>query len=223
MKLSKETLNIFKNYSTINSNILVNPGNTISTVTPAKNLMAEAKVAETFDVEFGVWDLSKFLGTISLFQDPDFEFNKEFVLIRSGTGSCVKYYYAEPSLLTVPTKKVQMPETVVSFNLTESSFSEIQRASSVLQLPDLSIQSKDGVILAVVIDGSDPSSNDYSIELGLNETGANFDFRFKIENLKFIPGDYTVNITEKIVSEFVNTSVDLTYWVALESSSTYIG
>lgn len=223
MKLSKETLNIFKNYSTINSNILVNPGNTISTVTPAKNLMAEAKVAETFDVEFGVWDLSKFLGTISLFQDPDFEFNKKFVLIRSGTGSCVKYYYAEPSLLTVPTKKVQMPETVVSFNLTESSFSEIQRASSVLQLPDLSIQSKDGVILAVVIDGSDPSSNDYSIELGLNETGANFDFRFKIENLKFIPGDYTVNITEKIVSEFVNTSVDLTYWVALESSSTYIG
>tara|TARA_R110002020_G_scaffold221133_1_gene429159 strand:- start:18060 stop:18731 length:672 start_codon:yes stop_codon:yes gene_type:complete len=223
VKLSKETLNIFKNYSTINSNILVNPGNTISTVTPAKNLMAEAKVAETFDVEFGVWDLSKFLGTISLFQDPDFEFNKKFVLIRSGTGSCVKYYYAEPSLLTVPTKKVQMPETVVSFNLTESSFSEIQRASSVLQLPDLSIQSKDGVILAVVIDGSDPSSNDYSIELGLNETGANFDFRFKIENLKFIPGDYTVNITEKIVSEFVNTSVDLTYWVALESSSTYIG
>ncbi|HCT54547.1 MAG TPA: hypothetical protein DF712_19045, partial [Balneola sp.] len=125
VKLSKETLNIFKNYSTINSNILVKPGNTISTVTPAKNLMAEAKVAETFDVEFGVWDLSKFLGTISLFQDPDFEFNDEFVLIRSGTGSCVKYYYAEPSLLTVPTKTVQMPETVVSFNLTESSFSEI--------------------------------------------------------------------------------------------------
>ena len=223
VKLSKETLNIFKNYSTINSNILVKPGNTISTVTPAKNLMAEAKVAETFDVEFGVWDLSKFLGTISLFQDPDFEFNDEFVLIRSGTGSCVKYYYAEPSLLTVPTKTVQMPETVVSFNLTESSFSEIQRASSVLQLPDLSIQSKDGVILAVVVDGSDPSSNDYSIELGLNETDADFDFRFKIENLKFIPGDYTVNITEKIVSEFVNTSVDLTYWVALESSSTYTG
>ncbi|HCT54546.1 MAG TPA: hypothetical protein DF712_19040, partial [Balneola sp.] len=76
---------------------------------------------------------------------------------------------------------------------------------------------------AVVVDGSDPSSNDYSIELGLNETDADFDFRFKIENLKFIPGDYTVNITEKIVSEFVNTSVDLTYWVALESTSTYTG
>ena len=74
-----------------------------------------------------------------------------------------------------------------------------------------------------MVDGSDPSSNDYSIELGLNETDADFDFRFKIENLKFIPGDYTVNITEKIVSEFVNTSVDLTYWVALESSSTYTG
>ena len=223
MKFSKQTFEILKNFSTINSNILVKPGNTLSTITGAKNVMSEAKVAEEFDVEFGIWDLSKFLGTISLFQDPDFEFSEKYVLIRSASGSCVKYYYSEPSLLTVPTKRLDMPDTVVSFVLPDSVFKEILRAASVLQLPDLAIRSKDGAIVAVVLDKTEPTSNDYTIDVGINETGAEFDFHFKIENLKFIPGDYTVNITEKVVSEFVNSGIDVTYWVALESTSNYTG
>jgi len=223
VKFSRQTFEILKNFSTINSNILVKPGNLLSTITGAKNVMAEAKVPEQFDVEFGIWDLSKFLGTISLFQDPDFEFEDKYVLIKSASGSCVKYYYSEPSLLTVPTKKLAMPDTVVSFNLSDSVFKEILRAASVLQLPDLAIQSKNGAIAAVVLDKSEPTSNDYSIDVGVNDTGAEFDFHFKIENLRFIPGDYTVNITEKVVSEFVNTSIDVTYWVALESTSNYNG
>lgn len=223
MKFSKQTFEILKNFSTINSNILVKPGNTLSTITGAKNVMSEAKVAEEFDVEFGIWDLSKFLGTISLFQDPDFEFSEKYVLIRSASGSCVKYYYSEPSLLTVPTKRLDMPDTVVSFVLPDSVFKEILRAASVLQLPDLAIRSKDGAIVAVVLDKTEPTSNDYTIDVGINEAGAEFDFHFKIENLKFIPGDYTVNITEKVVSEFVNSGIDVTYWVALESTSNYTG
>ena len=144
-------------------------------------------------------------------------------MIRSVTGSCVKYYYSEPSLLTVPVRRLEMPDTVISFNLPNSVFNEILKAASVLQLPDLAIRSVGGRIVAVVLDNKEPTSNDYSIELGDNDTNAEFDFHLKIENLKFIPGDYTVNITEKIVSEFVNTSVDVSYWVALEYSSKYTG
>ena len=223
MKFSKKTFEILKNFSTINSNILVKPGNKIGTITPSKNVMAEAVVDEDFGVEFGIWDLSKFLGTISLFQDPEFEFESKCVLVKSSTGSCVKYYYSEPSLLTVPQKRLTMPDTVVSFNLTQSTFNEIQRAASVLQLPDLAIRSVNGSIVATVLDINEPTSNDYEIVVGVNDTESEFDFHFKIENLRFIPGDYTVNITEKIVSEFVNTAVDVTYWVALESTSKYSG
>jgi|TARA_R110001583_G_scaffold193433_2_gene361971 hypothetical protein len=223
VKFSKKTFEILKNFSTINSNILVKPGNKIGTITPSKNVMAEAVVDEDFGVEFGIWDLSKFLGTISLFQDPEFEFESKCVLVKSSTGSCVKYYYSEPSLLTVPQKRLTMPDTVVSFNLTQSTFNEIQRAASVLQLPDLAIRSVNGSIVATVLDINEPTSNDYEIVVGVNDTESEFDFHFKIENLRFIPGDYTVNITEKIVSEFVNTAVDVTYWVALESTSKYSG
>ncbi len=72
--ISKATLGILKNFSSINSNLLVRPGNKISTITPGKNMMAEATVEETFDVEFGIWDLNKFLGVLSLFSDPVLEF-----------------------------------------------------------------------------------------------------------------------------------------------------
>ena len=221
MKLSKGTLAVLKNYSAINTNILVQPGSKISTITPAKNLLAEAVVEEDFPMEFGIWDLPKFLGTVSLFDDPDFEFNEKYVLIKSSTGSCVKYYYSEPSLLTVPTKKLEMPSAVVSFKLTESIFNEIQRSASVLQLPDLAIRSESGRVVAVVFDKSEPTSNDYSIDLSDHTDSSEFDFHFKIENLKFLPGEYEVDISNKVVSQFKNNTKSVTYWVALESTSTY--
>ena len=55
MKLSKGTLAVLKNYSSINTNILVEPGSTISTITPAKNLLSEARVEEDFTTRFGTY------------------------------------------------------------------------------------------------------------------------------------------------------------------------
>ena len=76
-KISNETLEVLKNFSSINSNILVKEGNTLTTISPVKNVMAEAEISETFDQEFGIWDLNKFLGTVSLFEDPEFFFNEK--------------------------------------------------------------------------------------------------------------------------------------------------
>jgi len=135
--LSKTTLSVLKNFSTLNSNILVKPGNVLRTITPSKNGMAEVTIEETFDVEFGIWDLSKFLGVISLFSAPKFEFGEKSVVIHGGNGSRVTYFYSEPRLLTTPTKNVNMPSISLSVDITEKTFAELQKASSVLQLPDL--------------------------------------------------------------------------------------
>ena len=70
MKMSTKTLNLLKNYASINTNILVKPGNQSSTISPVKNVMSVANVEEDFDTEFGIWDLNKFLGVVSLFDKP---------------------------------------------------------------------------------------------------------------------------------------------------------
>ena len=192
--ISQETLSILKNFSQLNSNLLVRPGSVINTVTGAKNVMAQATVQEDFPVEFGIWDLNKFLGTLSLFDSPTCEFGEKSVKISGEGGRAVTYYYSEPSLLTTINKQVQMPETVIHLNLTQSVFADLQRAASVLQLPDLSFTSMQGdSIFAVVRDKKDPTSNDYSVAVGdvLGDT-PNFEFNFKIDNLKLLPGDYDV-------------------------------
>lgn len=222
MKISKETFAILKNYRDLNSNILISEGSTLKTLTPAKNVMATSTVQETFPVEFGIWDLTSFLGTISLFDDPDFDFQDKYVTIIGENGSTVKYFYSEPSLLTVPTKDVKMPESVVRIDLTEESFNDLRKAASVLNLNDLSICSTDGTTVnAILSDKKNSTSNTYSVDIGYNEGEHTFNFDFKIDNLRIIPGDYEILFAEKIVSQFTNKNLNLSYWVALESSSSF--
>jgi len=221
INLSKETLSILKNFASLNSNILVKPGNVLRTITPSKNGMAQAKVSEFFDTEFGIWDLNKFLGVISLFNNPNFEFHDKYVIISGGGSQKVKYYYSEPKLLTTPTKNVNMPDSVVSATLSGADFTQIQKASAVMQLPDLSFVNKNGSIVAVVTDLKDPTSNNYEVEVGDYDGNANFKFNFQIQNIKLLAGDYDINFAKNTVAEFSNVNTDLVYWFAMESGSTY--
>ena len=221
MKISKKTLEILKNYASINSNILVNAGNTLTTISPVKNVLSETTVGETFDTSFGIWDLNKFLGVVSLFSDPEFEFEEKYVKIVGSKGSSVKYYYCEPKLLTVPTKKINMPASAISFNLTQKNFLELQKAASVLQVSDISVHNVDGHIKMTALDKSDVGSNTFSIDVGEYSGSNNFEMFFKIENLKLLAGDYTVDICEKVVSKFSHQTIDLNYWIALEADSNF--
>lgn len=216
---SKNTLSILKNFSSLNSNLLVKPGNVIKTITPSKNGMAVATVEETFDTEFGIWDLNKFLGVISLFNSPNFSFGEKSVKIKNGGSSVVNYYYSEPRLLTVPTKDVNMPAVNVSIDLSEKQFSELQKAASVMQLPDLSFTVDDTDIVAMVSDLSDPTTNTYKVVVNENWNGPDFMFNFKMENIKILPGDYQINFAKNIVGEFVNTNISLKYWFAMEANT----
>jgi hypothetical protein len=219
--LSKTTLSVLKNFSTLNSNILVKPGNVLRTITPSKNGMAEATVEETFDVEFGIWDLSKFLGVVGLFSTPKFEFGEKSVVIHGGNGSRVTYFYSEPRLLTTPTKNVNMPSVSLSVDITEKIFAELQKASSVLQLPDLSFVNENDRIMAVVSDLQDPTTNNYKVDVGANKSNSEFSLNFKMENIKILPGDYTIEFSKNVVGQFTNETLDLKYWFAMETNSKF--
>ena len=222
IKLSKETMDILKNYSSINSNIFINSGNTISTISPIKNILSEVEVSETFDVGFGIWDLPKFLGTISIFNDPELEFHDKYVLISNG-NSTIKYYYSDPKLLTVPTKKINMPKIDLSFSITETQIHQLKKAASILGVSDLTIENnEEDELIIKVHDKKDKGSNSYIMNLQTNqEFVGNFSLNFMIENLKLIPDNYDVDISSNIVSRFRSTNRNLTYWIALEMDSTY--
>lgn len=221
--ISKDTLNILKNFSGINSNLFVKPGSKLTTMSPTKNIMAEAQIEETFDNEFGIWDLNKVLGVISLFEQPEFEFQDKYMNITGVRGSTVKYYYSDPKLLSYPTKSIKKIDPVVEFDLTADDFNELQRAGAVLGNPDLCFVSNDDKVMAVVQDLKDPTCNMFSIEVGDNKSESEFSFNFKLENMKMIDGDYHVALSKNVIGQFTNKNQPITYWVAMDASSYYEG
>ena len=73
-----------------------------------------------------------------------------------------------------------------------------------------------------VTDKKNSTANDYWTSLDVDENDAKYNFWFKVENLKIIPGTYDVEMSSKKISRFKNTSVDVEYFIALEPESSYV-
>lgn len=218
MKFSKDTLARFKNFASINGNLMLKPGSKISTISAQKNIMASTAVTETFDKEFGIYDLSEFLGAMSLFSDPELTFDDKYVLIQEGSNS-IKYFAADPSVLVVPTKEIVFPTSDVDFTLTQDHLAMIQRTSSVLRGGDLAIVGNGTDLSVVVSDKKNATSNQSVISLGA--TAGTFRVNLKVENLKLVPGTYDVSISSKKISRFKAAAGDLQYFIAIEADSVF--
>jgi len=219
MKLSKNTVEIFKNFSGINMNLLLKQGNKLSTISSQKNVMADTTVGETFPADFGIYDLGEFLGALSVFEDPELEFSDKYVTIKQGNMS-IKYFAAAAEALTAPTKSITFPDAEINFTLTAKQLDMVRKTASVLSTDDLAIVGDGSRVLAVVGDKKNASGNSFSEEVGT--TDKSFKVNLKVENLKMLPGDYSVSISSKKISRFQGAG-DLVYYVAVEADSTFEG
>ena len=115
MELSDTTLNVLKNYSTINPNIVITEGSTVKTISVARNVLSKAELPEEFPASFGIYDLTEFLNVLSLVDSPRLKFEKDYVVVGDSTGrSSVKYFFSDPEMLTSPGKDINMPDAEVS-------------------------------------------------------------------------------------------------------------
>jgi len=217
--LSRKTLDVLKNFSTINSSIVFRKGSTVRTISNAENILAKFTGEEVFPVDFAIYDLSQFLSGISLFSDPQLEFdNENFVSIRGGRQSA-KYFFSDPeiTLKSAPEKNVKFPGSDLQFNLTGEDLIALQKASAVYSLPDLTFQSIEGheEIKLILRDKENDTSNTYDLTVAGSTTGT-YTLDLKIENIRLLPGDYTVKVSQHLISEWTNVNTDLTYYIALE-------
>ena len=221
MKLNTNTLNILKNFSEINTNILIKPGSELSTISTMRNIFAKATITESFESEFAIYDLNEFLSVVSSLNKPDLSLQDKFMTIASdGSKSKAKYFYSDPSVIVAPTKEVNMPEADVTFSLSESNLSELKKMAAILKTPDLAlVGEKGGNTILKVCDKKNDTANNFDIIVGENAT-ADYTFYFKVENMKMLSGDYDVSVSSKSISHFKNTKFPIEYWIALEPDST---
>ena len=224
MIISNDTLNVLKNFATINPNLVFKPGQELKTIAESKTIMASAKIVEDFPQEFGVYDLNEFLSVYSLIDNPTVEFEDKAMVISSGNVNQqkIKYFFSSPEILTTPQKDIAMPEPEVGFTLEEDTLNQIRKAAAVLGHNELSIKGNNGVLTASVADTRDATSNVYSIEIDKDNSCKNeFDFVVNIPNLKLLPGDYFVAISSKLISNWTNNNYPVEYFIALEKESKY--
>jgi len=221
MELNEATLNVLKNFSGINQNLLVQEGNTLKTISEARNVVATAIVEQQFPQKFGIYDLNEFIGVLGLVDQPSLRFAEEHVVVSDSTGrSKVKYFFSPEETLTSPTKDVNMPEPDVKFTLDNDTLNKLKRAAAALGHADVSITPGGGGILSLsVVDGENSTSNAFSIDIDGEYTSSDFNFVLNIGNLKILPGDYEVSISSKLITEFQHKELNVRYWIAVEKSS----
>ena len=229
MILSDDTLNVLKNFATINPNLVFKPGQSLSTISEAKTIMAKAEIVEDFPHEFGIYDLNEFLSVYGLIENPQLNFEEKSVLISNTVGGNhvsnqqkINYFYAEKDILTTPQKDISMPTAEVGINITEDVMNQIRKAAAVLGHTELTLSGDNGVITASVADSRDATSNSFSVEVDKENSCKNdFNFVISIPNLKLLPGDYFVSISSKLISNWVNSNYPIEYFIALEKNSEF--
>jgi len=217
MKLSARTLHLLKNFSTINPSIVLKPGGVAATISPNKTILARASISDEIPNVVAIYNLSRFISTLSLFENPDLDFGDKSVRISDGNRSVV-YHYADASIIMVPPEKqIKLPTNDAECFITNKDFQNITKALSVLGLPEIAIVGDGENISLEAIDTKNPTADTFSIVVGQSTNV--FRAIFKSENLKIMDGDYTVTISSKGISQFVGTEVS--YWIAVESTSTF--
>ena len=167
MKLSNDTREVLKNYSTINVNLLVTSGNQIATMSQKyEEHCIKGNFTDTFESEFAIYDLNEFLSAMSLFEDPELDFGDNSVKISQG-GQSLNYFYSDPTVVTTPKSDITMfggPDAV--FTLKQSVFNQVLKGSSVLGVPDMVLDvNETGHMNLRVSDRKNDTSNSFSVEV----------------------------------------------------------
>ena len=220
MKLSNTTLAILKNFSEINSNLTINPGNELKTIHVPPTIYATAQVEEVFDKVFGIYDLKNFLATLAMFKNPDLTFNDNYIDIIDDDDPSIrtKYWNMDVNVLTKLPQLKQFPDPVTTFKITNLNFKRIQRACNTLKCPDVVFEGKDGKIVAIVCDLANNTQNKNSFTAILHDdyTGPDFNVHLKQEKLMIIDGDYACSLIMDKLIKLNHAEKPIEYVVTLD-------
>lgn len=218
LKLSPETVAILRNFSGINKSILIKPGSELTTISDTKSIIGVAQIAETFEQEFAIYELPKFLASLSLFQDPELEFGAHQVTIREGKNELNYTYDDKRTVLAIEQESIKKLDAVtekgeVEFDWADSVYRDVSKALAVLKLPEFVVQGDGKEIVLKAADTGNSTGNTYEAAVG--ESTEEFRAVFRSENIRFLPKDYHVKYASRGLAKFQGDSI--TYYVTTES------
>jgi hypothetical protein len=223
MKLSESTINVLKNFATINAGMQFKEGSVVRTISKQQNVLGKATIKETFEKDFVIYDLNRFLSLCSSLTDPEIVINTDAnnLTVKSGTSKTTYGLADESMIVAPPAKEIKIENSEVNFKLTKDDMNQVLKLSGILGLPNIAVVGDGASISISALDVKNDESDNFSIKVG--ETASNFKMIFNTENLKMVPGTYDVSISSKGISHFKHVTDQIEYWIATEAGSKYEG
>ena len=237
IQLTKYSIDVLRNFSTINKSILIKPGKFVETMSVNKNIIAQSQIKEFIPEQMAIYDLPLFLGALSLFKDPWLFYpdDKKVIIYDETTKGKTTFYYSDPRVIvTPPDFNPDIPDIEVMFDLPQADLTQLLQAAKVYGVEDLCVNGFRGEYSICVKDKKNTTSNVFSLPLRkvifnqgkgdldeeaykLTPDRQTFCFCFKVENLKLIDATYHVTISNKNIANFNSLAhSNMNYFIALE-------
>jgi len=211
MKLCPTTLAILKNFATINQGLIIHEGNILSTISKAKSVVGFAEVEENFPVDCQIYDVSKFLQVLSVFEEPEIDWQDAFCVIKSGRTK-LKYGYGE-GVEPEPPRKVKERAFDGTFSVTDEDLGKMLKMSKILEGMDRIRFTLEGELGDITLQSSKgPNRNEYGFEVACECDDA-VDTMIQVDDLTVLPLSYTVDVSENVI-RLTNEEYKLWYMIA---------
>ena len=224
MKLSDNTVQVLKNFSSINQSLQFKEGNTLKTISPLKTIFVEATVNESFPKEFALFDLNKLLAKVSLYKEAELGFEDDKLTINTENKKKSDYIkYCSPKVIVVPPEKqINFGDPDCSFTLSQEDLDWMRKSAGISGSPNFIFESDGATINFIATDVADDSADQSKIEIGTSD-GSKFRVVMKVENFKLLDGSYDVSIAKKGLAQFKHKSIAITYYIAIEAANSSFG
>lgn len=220
MKFSSKTLGILRNFDTINQSMVFEKGRIIRSMSPHKSILAFANIDEEIEQDAVVYDMGRFLTVLSMYQDPEIEFEDKMFKITEGKKKA-HYAYADASMVEAPKKSAKFGEADVEVELSSANLTAVLKACGAMQLPDVAFIGEGGKCYIRAMDSDSPTSDGFDIEIG--DAAEDFIIVMKADNLKLINTDYNARFSIPRIAEFKSTDGTLTYYIAVTANKSKKG
>ena len=197
LSLSKETLQVLKNFSAINQNVYISKdADYIATVNQQETVFATySALTERFPTEIRLYDLNEFLSIISLNGNEnavlDFPDDRRMTITSSNNKYRCGYYFASIDVIKFPKKQINMPDPFVSFMIDYHEIDMLQKAARTLTKQAIQFSYDASVSktnLDVRVFDPQTNGNDFSTSVDLSNmdqesTEDKFNFVFSLKTL----------------------------------------
>jgi hypothetical protein len=194
--LNDTTVEILKNFASINNQVVFKEGNLQRACNDTRNFIADVELPDALPQECALYELNRLLGIIDTCKTdklPTINFGSSALVVKHDHGS-VTIPYAHADVVAAP--------PAVQFHLPQELWTRIKRTAAVLQTTSLHIivNAQGELVLKLVNEkdkgGDAMGSASYNMPNTVVSEATENTWAVKFDALELLPGNYTVEVGE---------------------------